>query len=238
MFQSPGVWWHCHRRDASQYQVRPPGQVRECVLDVVPHALRPLMEDLDFGCQYPPSPDPASSHSRLIAQTGLLDGSDSPRPDPILVRQLRLDAFPSEFAGRLLDRDPVSHPRLLARGTPLNCRVVPRPSTARSPLSPLEHPSQPPERLLPLHHEIVAPRAERVAVESRGENVEVRARVAADRIRTGVPPEGGRGSGVVRWIQHAASTHSRTGMSIWPNVTYLRLTLITVPSFNKPFCVY
>ena len=72
----------------------------------------------------------------------------------MLVRPIRVDAFPSAFAGRLLDQDPVTPQRLLTRGTPLSCRVVPRPSAALFPLLPLEYPSQPPEHLLPLRHEM------------------------------------------------------------------------------------
>ena len=132
----------------------------ELVLGVVPYVHRPLLEDLEFGCHYPPPPDPASPHGRLIAPTGLLDGSDLLWPGPMLVRQLRVDVSPFAFAGRLLDQDTVSHPLLLTRGTPLNCRVVPRLSAALIPQPLLEDHSQPPERLLPLRHEIVAPRAE------------------------------------------------------------------------------
>ena len=60
--------------------------------------------------------------------------------------------------------------------------VVPRPFAVIVPLPPLEYPSQLPERLLPLRHEIVAPLAERVAVVYTGASVEVRSRVAANRI--------------------------------------------------------
>ena len=158
---------------------RPPGQVREFVLEVVPHVLRPLMEDLDVGCRHPPSPDLAASNSRFIAQTWLLDGGDSPRPGLTLLRPLRKYAYPSHFAGRLLDQDPVSHPHLLTRGTPLICNVVTRTSSIVFLLPPLEYPSQLQERLLPLRHEIDEPRVEGVAAEYRGESVEVRPRVAA-----------------------------------------------------------
>ena len=98
----------------------------------------------------------------------------------MLKRQLRMATFPSEFDGRLLDQDPVSHPRLLARGTPLNFRVVPRPSAIIFLLPPLEYPSQLQERLLPLRHEIVEPHAEGVGVEYRGESLEVRPPFAAE----------------------------------------------------------
>ena len=108
----------------------------------------------------------------------------------MLVRQLRVDAFPSEFAGRLLDQDPVSHPRLLTRGTPLHCRVVPRPSAVVFLLPPLEYPSQLQKRLLPLRHEIVEPRGEGVPVECRVRASGLVRASRPNRIRNGVPPEG------------------------------------------------
>ena len=55
-------------------QSQSPDQVREFVLDVVPHVPRPLLEDLGVGCQYPLSPDPVSSRSRFIPQTWLISG--------------------------------------------------------------------------------------------------------------------------------------------------------------------
>ena len=121
----------------------------------------------------------------------------------MLVHQSRVDASPSEFSGRLLDQDLVSHPCLLTSEAPLNCRVVPRLSAVISLYPPLEYPFQISERLPHLRHEFVEPREEGVVVEYRGESVEVRRRVAADRIRNGLPPESRSGSGVVRWIHHA-----------------------------------